>query len=41
MSITFHYEQFVFSVSDYRNDVPYMSVNVKRNMDEMKDFQTV
>lgn len=41
MSSTFHYEQLIFSVSDYRNDIPYMNVNVKRSMDEMKVFQTV
>lgn len=41
MSSTFDYEQFIFSVSVYRNDISYMSVNVKRSMDERKVFQTV
>lgn len=36
MSGTFHYEQFIFSVSHYTNEISYMRVNVKRSIVEIK-----
>lgn len=36
ISGTFHYEQFVFPVFHYTNEISYMRVNVKRSIVEIK-----